>query len=1017
MRQNIRTIEKPVIDVLIAVAARGGGENCINMVGRYLCKKGFIVRIIQMVYEGVEWADECMEFCFIYSSRKDHDLHDFISGYVDYIEHHGTPDLVLATAWPMMSYVARRTSQILKKNFIIASWLHAPLSMYEASNFGGGDYVKYADLHFAISDEIAEAIRNADPDGIIYRINNPVDLSKIHPVERRNKGTLLFVGRLSEEKNIGIIIGAIALAKTEWKLDIVGDGDEKEKLINLAKEFDVTNKVSFVGWADDPWKYAEGATALVLSSMYEGSPLVAIEALSCGLPIIANHSSRVGEVIIQNETGCLYEDNDIEGLAFILDDIANEKIIFASEKKCQESVFDYKDEIALFDFYAKIYATVNGRRVVSRESGAAKPIIKDRISVIVPCYNAEKYIGRCLDSIINQTVGLERLEIIAVNDCSTDHTMDILEKYEKEYPDSLCIVNCEENAGPGTARNIGLGYSTCEYVTFVDSDDCIEKDMLEKLLLLALCYQANVTSCDFDIFEDQLLTLNGPKNKSIDGHYTKVESEVDRRQLYADNLIFNSVWGKLFERNFIISDNDFLFPERCKMEDILFTYMVAAKADSWLHIKYKGYLYFQNSEGIMKSASKKEYYMDVFEVFAMVVDRYKELKLFSVLYRELEYAYYIKVFKNIIEFVSVEYEKPPIHNIRILVEYLRENFADYWENVYLTEAEKEDITDWCKLFIKVSIIVPCYNVEKLVKRCFSSLLEQTIGINQIEIIAINDCSTDGTLLILKEYEKEYSTVFCIVDMEKNAGQGYARNIGVQYANGDYICFVDSDDFVSKDMLEILVQADLKKPSDVTSCEISMFYDKEPENRDEVVKHEYFKVNTIRDRRILFARNAITTGVVGKIYRADFLKNHRDIIFPLDCKMEDIYYTYMVLAYASSWNYITGPKLYYYYQNCISTMHTANIKKYYMDIFYVFVLAMEKYKKIGLFEQLKNEIEFVYFIKVFKDTWYFMDNNFEDIPIDNALMLKNYILENFPNIENNTNMTEEDRTFLAEIMKE
>ncbi|MBO6241712.1 MAG: glycosyltransferase [Butyrivibrio sp.] len=648
-----------------------------------------------MIYEGVKWADECMEYSFIFPSREDHELHDFISEYTNYIKHHGAPDLVLATAWPMMSYVAKRTSQELNKNFIVASWLHAPLSMYEASNFGGGDYVKYADLHFAISNEIAGAIRNADPDGIIYRVNNPVDLSKIHPIERRNKGTLLFVGRLSEEKNIGIIIGAIALARTEWKLDIIGDGDEKEKLINLANEFDVANRISFMGWTDDPWKYAEGTTALVLSSMFEGSPLVAIEALSCGLPIIANHSSRVGEVIIQNETGCLYEDNDIEGLACILDDIANERITFASEKKCRESVFDYKDEIALFDFYAKIYAAVNGRRVVSHELGALKPIIKDRISVIVPCYNVEKYIGRCLDSIINQTVGLERLEIIAVNDCSTDHTIDILEKYEKKYPDRLCMVNCSENGGLSRARNIGLTYATGDYISFVDSDDYIRADMLEKLLLNALCYKTDVVSCDFDIFDDKLPTKQD--EAYVEGYYTVVESEFDRRQLLADNLFFNSAWAKLFNRDFLKGDIDLLFPEGYRMEDILFTYTVVAKADFWLHIKYNGYLYYQNSEGIMKSSAIKDYYMDVFKVFAMAVDKYKELNLFNALYRELEYAYYIKVFKNIILYVSAEFKELPMDNIELLVNYMKDNFSDYNRNEYLSESEKEDIADWCEI--------------------------------------------------------------------------------------------------------------------------------------------------------------------------------------------------------------------------------------------------------------------------------------------------------------------------------
>ena len=84
------------------------------------------------------------------------------------------------------------------------------------------------------------------------------------------------------------------------------------------------------------------------------------------------------------------------------------------------------------------------------------------ISVIVPCYNVEKYVGRCIDSIINQSIGIDNIELILVNDASTDATLDVLSGYEQMYPESIMVINCEQNGKQGTARNIGMMYSTGE---------------------------------------------------------------------------------------------------------------------------------------------------------------------------------------------------------------------------------------------------------------------------------------------------------------------------------------------------------------------------------------------------------------------------------------------------------------------------------------------------------------------------------------------------------------------------
>ena len=104
-----------------------------------------------------------------------------------------------------------------------------------------------------------------------------------------------------------------------------------------------------------------------------------------------------------------------------------------------------------------------------------------KISVIIPCYNAQAYIPRCLHSIFSQTIGMETLEIILVNDASTDHTLDILLQFENKFPDSVIVVNLEQNIRQGGARNVGLSYASGEYVAFLDADDWIHPDFYSTL--------------------------------------------------------------------------------------------------------------------------------------------------------------------------------------------------------------------------------------------------------------------------------------------------------------------------------------------------------------------------------------------------------------------------------------------------------------------------------------------------------------------------------------------------------
>ena len=132
-----------------------------------------------------------------------------------------------------------------------------------------------------------------------------------------------------------------------------------------------------------------------------------------------------------------------------------------------------------------------------------------KISIIIPCYNVEVYIDRCLGSVMEQSIGIKNVEIICVDDASTDKTLEKLLIWEHQYPESITIVRSETNGRQGAARNIGMEYASGEWVAFIDSDDWITPDYYEKLIKRGEETGADVVGCGFTVVEKQTFEV-GP---------------------------------------------------------------------------------------------------------------------------------------------------------------------------------------------------------------------------------------------------------------------------------------------------------------------------------------------------------------------------------------------------------------------------------------------------------------------------------------------------------------------------
>lgn len=204
--------------------------------------------------------------------------------------------------------------------------------------------------------------------------------------------------------------------------------------------------------------------------------------------------------------------------------------------------------------------------------------------------------------------------------------------------------------------------------------------------------------------------------------------------------------------------------------------------------------------------------------------------------------------------------------------------------------------------IKISVIVPVYNVEKYLKRCLDSLINQTL--KDIEIICVNDGSTDNSLSILDEYAKKDNRI--IILNQKNAGLSAARNSGMEIAKGEYIGFVDSDDWVDLDFYEKLYYAAKNNDCDIAVADFIREHPTKKKKRLNITKEEIFEKP---EDKYMICKTYREGCVWNKIYRTEFLKRI-DLKFVVGMYYEDRDFTARSLFYSKK--LITVPDTYYRY---------------------------------------------------------------------------------------------------------
>lgn len=304
---------------------------------------------------------------------------------------------------------------------------------------------------------------------------------------------------------------------------------------------------------------------------------------------------------------------------------------------------------------------------------------RPKVSVIVPVYNTEKYLEKCLDSLVNQT--LQDIEIIAVNDGSTDKSFNILERYAKRYPQIVKVYH-KKNGGQASARNLALDVCTGEYIGFLDSDDFVKNDMYEKMYNLAKEKKADYVACGYT----DTYMQNG--KMIILKPYVASTVCTETRQLYFDALV--SPFLHLYKTE-IIQESRIKFPEGFIYEDTAFylnlipyIHKVACVEDA---LAYR--LRRKNSTTTTISAERVAH---IFPVIENIEIWYQKHNWNAAYEKEKEYFCVRILLGSSMERISrVDNKMQRKELIERTFDFLRKHYPNYRRNVYFKTGIKNRI--------------------------------------------------------------------------------------------------------------------------------------------------------------------------------------------------------------------------------------------------------------------------------------------------------------------------------------
>lgn len=293
---------------------------------------------------------------------------------------------------------------------------------------------------------------------------------------------------------------------------------------------------------------------------------------------------------------------------------------------------------------------------------------KYKVSIIVPVYGVEKYIGKCLTSLVNQT--LQDIEVIVVNDGTKDNSQKIIDKYVKKYPNKVKSF-IKENGGQGSARNFGLAKAAGEYIGYVDSDDYVELDMYEKLYKKAKEDNLDICICgNYNVSED----------------YEKKIIDLDNLK-YEDNIINalmgkKAVWNKIYKKKVV---EKLEFRSKVWYEDFDFSIKAICNAKKIDYVNEPLYDYLIR-EGSTMNNSNVERNLEILNAFEVILKDKKYEKYFDIIeFLAIDHIY----ISAIVRVINAKADKKlKLDVINKFISYMNNNFENFRNNKYIDDLSR-----------------------------------------------------------------------------------------------------------------------------------------------------------------------------------------------------------------------------------------------------------------------------------------------------------------------------------------
>lgn len=532
------------------------------------------------------------------------------------------------------------------------------------------------------------------------------------------------------------------------------------------------------------------------------------------------------------------------------------------------------------------------KELVSDGGKMFKPNEKDfLISIVIPIYNAEKYLEECLNSIKNQTY--KNFEVIMVNDGSKDNSETICKSFLKS--DSRFRYFTKENGGVSSARNLGLDNVEGDYITFIDSDDWVDENYLDLLITTVKKNHSDIVVSSYKQFNN--IDIFYLRAYSLQEKYLLNFERMNRDdfltifpKLMSTNVCFNNAVAKLFRKELV---NDLRFDTSIKYgEDLDFYFRLYLNVDSISYVDEPTYIYRSHGDSTTSNFNQEHAEQEL-TIFKQMYEKIQEIGLPSI--------HYFNKLKKLLE-LRMDF----LENKVLLNEYL-----DFLKNIGETVTYPNTL---------ISVVIPTYNVAPYLRLCLESIESQTYP--HFEVLLINDGSRDDSKDICQEFINKDKR-FRYFEQE-NLGISAARNTGIVHSNGEFITFIDGDDFIDPNYLEELYHAALKNDSEIVVASYKEFNEEDNNYYIHVFdyKEEHFKQNE------LIAKRGIEFETSWGILFHQRLFEH--IQFPVGKSIGDCFTNYKLFMESCKASYIH--KDFYIHRIRKGSLSTRYTEKYFTDVF-------------------------------------------------------------------------------------